>query len=182
MKKILVVIDMQNDFVSGSLGTEEAKLIVPKVVEKVKEARANGNLVLFTRDTHHANYLSTDEGKKLPVEHCIFATHGWEIINELEVLDVRAYDKNTFGSKDLVMNLENYCKINGVKEIEFCGLCTGICVLANVVSTKTLLYNDPKLSDVRLVVDASCCACVTKETHKIALEAMKLQQIDIINE
>ena len=182
MEKILVVIDMQNDFVSGSLGTEEAKSIVPKVVEKVKEARANGNLVLFTRDTHHANYLSTDEGKKLPVEHCIFGTHGWEIIDELEVLDVRAYDKNTFGSKDLVMNLENYCKINGVKEIEFCGLCTGICVLANVVSTKTLLYNNPKLSDIRLVVDASCCACVTKETHKIALEAMKLQQIDIINE
>lgn len=182
MEKILVVIDMQNDFVSGSLGTEEAKLIVPKVVEKVKEARANGHLVLFTRDTHHANYLSTDEGKKLPVEHCIFRTHGWEIVDELGVFDTTAYNKNTFGSDSLVVDLERYCEINGVKEIEFCGLCTGICVLANVVSTKTLLYNKHKLSDVRLVVDASCCACVTKETHKIALEAMKLQQIDIINE
>ena len=182
MEKILVVIDMQNDFVSGSLGTEEAKSIVPKVVEKVKEARANGDLVLFTRDTHHANYLSTDEGKKLPVEHCIFGTHGWEIVDELEVLGTSIYDKNTFGSKSLVRDLELYCKLNVVKEIEFCGLCTGICVLANVVSTKTLLYNNPKLSDIRLVVDASCCACVTKETHKIALEAMKLQQIDIINE
>lgn len=182
MEKILVVIDMQNDFVSGSLGTEEAKLIVPKVVEKVKEARANGHLVLFTRDTHHANYLSTDEGKKLPVEHCIFCTHGWEIVDELGAFDTTAYNKNTFGSDSLVVDLERYCTFNEVKEIEFCGLCTGICVLANVVSTKTLLYNNPKLSDVRLVVDASCCACVTKETHKIALEAMKLQQIDIINE
>ena len=182
MEKILVVIDMQNDFVSGSLGTEEAKLIVPKVVEKVKEARANGHLVLFTRDTHNTNYLSTDEGKKLPVEHCIFCTHGWEIVDELEVLETSIYNKNTFGSKSLVRDLGLYCEFNGVKEIEFCGLCTGICVLANVVSTKTLLYNKHKLSDVRLVVDASCCACVTKETHKIALEAMKLQQIDIINE
>src|SRR5574344_1160105 len=106
MEKILVVIDMQNDFVSGSLGTEEAKSIVPKVIEKVKEARDNGHLVLFTRDTHLANYLSTDEGKKLPVEHCIFCTHGWEIVDELGVFDTTAYNKNTFGSDSLVVDLE----------------------------------------------------------------------------
>lgn len=168
--KYLIVVDMQVDFISGSLGSEMAKAIVPLVVEKVKNFDGK---IIFTRDTHFENYLTTQEGKNLPVEHCIKGTSGWEICDELKPYATTVIDKVTFGSVDLpnVIKAEN----EDVEEIELCGLCTDICVISNAIVLKT---NFP---EVKIVVDASCSAGVTKESHENALNAMKLVQIEIKN-
>ena len=176
--KLLIVIDMQNDFIDGSLGTKEAVAIVPEVAKKIEGARAAGETVIFTRDTHQKNYLKTQEGKNLPVLHCIEGSDGWQISSKLEVGDSRIFNKPSFGSMELadyVASLNSECQ-EGLEEIELVGLCTGICVISNAFILKA------KLPEVKITVDASCCACVTPESHKTALSAMKLCQINVINE
>lgn len=174
MQNILVVVDMQNDFIDGALGTKEAEAIVPAVEEKIKNF--NGR-VIFTRDTHEADYMETQEGKNLPVPHCIKGTNGWEIRKELMALcKEEPIDKVTFGSIDLGTVLKKADEENAIESITFIGLCTDICVISNVMLTKAFL------PEVQLIVDASCCAGVTPESHKNALEAMKICQVKIENE
>ena len=167
MKNILLVIDMQKDFIDGALGTPEAEAIVPNVVDRIKNF--NG-LVLATRDTHGENYLETQEGKKLPVEHCIQGTHGWEIIDALKPYVLKKIDKPTFGSTELA----EIAKKMRYTDIELVGLCTDICVVSNALLLKAVL------PEARIQVDASCCAGVTPATHQAALETMKMCQIEIV--
>ncbi|MDD5928984.1 MAG: cysteine hydrolase [Spirochaetales bacterium] len=168
--KLLIVVDMQNDFIDGALGTKEAVAIVPNVVEKIAKARAAGEMVVFTRDTHQQNYLETQEGKNLPVLHCVEGSAGWMISDKLEVGDSRIFNKPSFGSMELA---DFAASLNGLEEIELIGLCTGICVISNAFILKA------KLPEVKISVDASCCACVSPESHKTALNAMKLCQINV---
>ena len=176
MKKILIVVDMQKDFVDGALGTKEAAAIVPNVVSKIKNFDGD---IIVTYDTHFENYMETSEGKNLPVSHCIKDTDGWELdrnVEEaLEGKDYIAVEKPTFGSLDLPEILsENYDE-NEIS-IELIGLCTDICVVSNAIILKAAFYETP------ISVDASCCAGVTPESHKAALATMKMCQINVVNE
>ena len=169
--KILVVVDMQNDFIDGALGTPEAVKIVPYVKELIENFDGK---VLFTRDTHFPDYMDTQEGKNLPVPHCIQGTPGWEIRPELDALrKTEAIDKLTFGSSELPDILK---KEENIESITFIGLCTDICVISNVMITKAFFPEIP------LIVDAKGCAGVTLESHKNALAAMKMCQVTVINE
>ena len=170
---ILVVIDMQNDFIDGALCTPEAVAIVPKVM--VKMMNFDG-LVLATRDTHGEDYLERQEGKKLPVVHCIKGTHGWEIKDEIQQLLIsQPIDKPTFGSEALGKVLKDLNNdVEPIDSITLVGLCTDICVISNAMLLKAFL------PEVPIMVDASCCAGVTPESHERALEAMKACQIEII--
>ena len=169
--KILVVVDMQNDFIDGALGTKEAAAIVPYVKEVIENFEGR---IIFTRDTHFENYMDTQEGKNLPVPHCIKGTEGWQICAELEALrTTEAIDKITFGSKDLVEVLKAE---ENVESITFVGLCTDICVISNAMLIKAFYPEIP------LYVDAKGCAGVTPESHQNALNAMKMCQIKILNE
>ncbi len=173
MKNILLVIDMQNDFIDGALGTKEALAIVEKVRSKIENFDGE---VIFTRDTHEKNYMETLEGKKLPVAHCIRGTFGWEIRSELEALrKTPAIDKPTFGSKELAELLAEKHADGGIGEITLIGLCTDICVISNALLIKAYL------PEVKITVDASCCAGVTPESHEKALDAMGMCQINIEN-
>lgn len=166
--KYLIVVDMQNDFITGSLGSDFARAIVPEVVQKVKNFDGK---VIFTRDTHFSGYLQTQEGKNLPIEHCIKDTEGWQICNELKPYVNEVVDKITFGSVDLPNILRDYGeKIEG---IELCGLCTDICVISNAMILKAT-FPEAKLS-----VDSKCCAGVSMESHNTALNAMKAVQIEV---
>ena len=168
--KILVVVDMQNDFIDGALGTLEAVSIVPYVRQVIESFDGK---VLFTRDTHFADYMDTQEGKNLPVPHCVKDTEGWQIRKELDALrKTPAIDKITFGSKDLVEILKEE---PSVESITFVGLCTDICVISNVMLTKAFFPEIP------LIVDAKACAGVTPESHQNALAAMKMCQVHIVN-
>ena len=170
MKKILIVVDMQNDFIDGALGTAEAVAIVPYVKAKIESFDGE---VLFTRDTHAENYMDTQEGKNLPVPHCIKGTAGWEIRAELDALrKTDAIDKLTFGSRDLVNVL---AREGEIESITFVGLCTDICVISNAMVVKAFYPEIP------LIVDAKGCAGVTPESHARALEAMKMCQIKVLN-
>ena len=175
MQEILVVVDMQNDFVTGPLGTPEARTILPKVAEKVKNFPGR---VLFTRDTHEENYLESREGKALPVPHCIRGTRGWEICPELETLrKEEPVDKPTFGSTGLGAVLrvaDQYGEKIG--KITLVGVCTDICVISNALLLRAFL------PEAEIAVDAACCAGVTPESHQTALRAMKACQIAIENE
>ncbi len=174
MLNVLIVIDMQNDFIDGALGTPEAVAIVPKVVEKIKNFEGK---ILFTRDTHTSSYKYTQEGRNLPVEHCIRGTKGWEIHPDIEALrKTEAIDKGTFGSSVLPEQLLMMNAMEHIDGITFVGLCTDICVISNAIVTKAFL------PEVPITVDAACCAGVTPESHKNALEAMKCCQIRIENE
>lgn len=170
---ILVVVDMQNDFIDGALGTLEAVAIVPKVM--VKMMNFDG-LVLATRDTHGEDYLEKQEGKNLPVVHCIKGTHGWEIKDEIQQLLIsQPIDKPTFGSEALGKVLKDLNNdVEPIDSITLVGLCTDICVISNAMLLKAFL------PEVPIMVDASCCAGVTPESHERALEAMKACQIEII--
>ena len=171
MGKILIVVDMQNDFIDGSLGSKEAVAIVPYVKSKIMNFDGK---VFFTRDTHFDDYLSTQEGVNLPVKHCIKGSDGWNIHPELEVLrKSEAIDKITFGSKDLVEVLK---KEDSIESIEFVGLCTDICVISNVMVIKAFFPEIP------LIVDAKGCAGVSVESHLNALNAMKICQVKVLNE
>lgn len=170
MKRLLVVVDMQNDFVTGSLGTKEAQAIVENVVKKVKAAKEAGTDIIFTRDTHGADYLQTQEGKKLPAEHCIKGTKGWEIIDELTSYAVHVIDKPTFGSTELA----HLAVENAYDEIELIGLCTDICVVSNALILKAFL------PEAKVKADASCCAGVTPESHEAALQTMSMCQVEVL--
>ncbi len=169
MKKLLAVIDMQNDFVSGSLGTAEAEAIVPAVLAKVKAASAAGDELVFTRDTHQENYLETKEGHYLPIVHCVEGTKGWELIDELKPYAEEVINKPTFGSTELVKFVEK----GEYDEVELIGLCTDICVVSNALLLKA---NSPEKT---YRVDPDCCAGVTPESHQAALTTMKMCQIEI---
>ena len=169
--KYLIVVDMQNDFIDGALGTAEAVSIVPYVKSVIENFEGK---VLFTRDTHFENYMETQEGKNLPVPHCIKGTDGWQIRAELDALHkTEAIDKITFGSKDLVDILKNE---KDIESITFVGLCTDICVISNAMLVKAFYPEIP------LTVDAKACAGVTPQSHKNALDAMKVCQVKVINE
>ena len=196
--KVLVVVDVQNDFITGSLGTPEAQAIVHKVCEKI--VNWDGEII-FTQDTHFKNYLETQEGKNLPVGHCVRNTDGWKIWDEVigalkyktnkrsgllpprhnetpQKYGYRVFEKDTFGSYDLMDSVSRIKCLNAenISEIQLVGLCTDICVISNALMLKSFF------PEVPIVVDASCCAGVTPESHKNALEAMKMCQIEIINE
>ena len=172
MKNILIVVDMQNDFIDGALGTKEAVAIVPKVEEKIRNFDGE---VFFTRDTHENWYLETQEGKNLPVVHCIRDTEGWQIRKELDDLrKTEPVDKDTFGSTDLAGELVAINEDEEIGSITLVGLCTDICVISNALLIKASLPEGP------IYVDASCCAGVTPESHENALKAMEMCQIKII--
>lgn len=168
---VLIVVDMQNDFINGSLGTDEAVAILPAVREKIKGFHGE---VLFTRDTHFEDYLSTAEGKKLPVLHCVKNTDGWKIEESLEKLrTTEPFDKLTFGSVELSQYLLKKNNSEGIDSIELVGLCTDICVISNAMMIKAFL------PEVEISVDSKCCAGVTPQSHENALSAMESCQIDI---
>ena len=168
--KVLVVVDMQNDFIDGALGTKEAQLIVSKVQQKIETYISNNDVIIFTRDTHFENYLETQEGKNLPVKHCIKDSFGWQISSKLDVANSTIIDKPVFGSLELA---EIVSKIENISEIELVGLCTDICVISNAFILKS------KFPEVLISVDSSCCAGVSPESHNRALESMKTCQIMI---
>ena len=168
-----IVVDMQNDFVDGSLGTKEAEGIVDRVVEEIEKYDSKD--IFATRDTHPENYLETQEGKNLPVPHCIRGTEGWQIRKELDVLrKTDPVDKETFGSTDLAGELTMIDEDEGIGSITLVGLCTDICVISNALLIKA------SLPEVPICVDATCCAGVTPESHENALKAMEACQIRII--
>ncbi len=171
MKKLLVVIDMQNDFITGSLGSPQAEKIVTPVKAKIEEYQRNNNDILFTRDTHYENYLSTQEGRYLPVEHCIIGTEGHLITEGLDLAGHEVFDKPNFGSLELARKIA----AADYAAIELCGLCTDICVVSNALILKA------QLPETEVSVDALCCAGVTEESHKAALLTMKMCQITILN-
>lgn len=167
--KYLIVVDMQVDFITGSLGSDLATAIVGNVVEKVK--RFDGT-VIFTRDTHFEDYMNTQEGKKLPVPHCIKDSDGWQICDELKPYAKRVVDKITFGSTELPKLLESFDE--PIESIELCGLCTDICVISNAMVLKAAF------PEVPIAVDSACSAGVTVESHNTALDAMRAVQIEVI--
>ena len=173
MKKLLIVVDMQNDFIDGALGTKEAVAIVPKVVEKIKNWDGD---IIATRDTHTNDYMNTREGKYLPVPHCIKNTPGHEINEDVKDAlmnsdaDVTVVEKNTFGC----VGLPELVFRGKYDYVELVGLCTDICVVSNAMLIKA------ELPEIDMVVDATCCAGVTPDTHNAALTTMKMCQIDVI--
>lgn len=176
MGKLLAVVDMQHDFVDGSLGTPEAREIVPCVAHKIRNWYGN---VVYTMDTHPRNYLETQEGRYLPVRHCIEGTKGHQLVEAVSDAisahgSAKQIIKNTFGATNLIKYLTGTIAL--YDSIEFVGLCTDICVVSNALLVKAFF------PEVHLVVDASCCAGVTPETHLAALQTMKMCQIDIIGE
>lgn len=170
MRKILVVVDMQNDFIDGALGTPEAVAIIENVKNKI---RSYDNKDIFvTMDTHEADYLNTQEGRNLPVEHCIRGTKGWQIRDDIaELLDrATVYEKPTFGSVTLADDIAEIASRRDI-EIEIIGLCTDICVVSNALLLKA------KMPEVKISVDPACCAGVTPESHEAALKTMQMCQI-----
>ena len=174
--KILIVIDMQNDFITGPLGTPEAQAIVPNVKKKIEGYRKNGYKIIFTRDTHGMFYLDTAEGKKLPVEHCIKDTDGWQIGIEVTTDNYKFIDKTSFGYADWKEIFPDYYYKSENDKIELIGVCSDICVISNALILKATY------PEVDITVDASCCAGSTPEKHKAALDVMKSCQINVIGE
>ena len=174
MKKILIVVDMQNDFIDGALGTAEAKAIVQPVIDKIKEYDQKN--IWATRDSHGENYLNTQEGRRLPVKHCIRGTKGWEIAVEIAAAMPEAVviDKPSFGSVELADRLAALADREDI-ELELIGLCTDICVVSNALNLKA------RMPEVPISVDAAGCAGVTRESHRAALETRRMCQITVIN-
>lgn len=192
LSNVLVVIDMQNDFIDGSLGSEDARSIVDNVVNKINEYKASNRPICYTMDTHDDNYLNTFEGKNLPVKHCIQGTHGWDLNSKIkEVLEryprAQRYIKHTFGTFDWLM--EKFIITAGITvdidmpdqsrlkyksgSIEICGLCTDICVISNALIIRALCPNTP------IYVDANSCAGTSKEAHESGLITMASNQIEV---
>ena len=181
--KVLIVVDMQKDFIEGALGTPEAVGMVPKVVNRI--ANSKGELILFTRDTHAEDYLNTSEGRKLPAPHCIEGTEGWQINDAIwnawrenkdtiieASLDENTFNKPVFGSLELVNFLKS--KENEITEIEILGVCTDICVISNTIMIKNTM------PETKISVNANCCAGVTPKSHEEAINTMQMCQIDVI--
>lgn len=166
--KLLVVVDMQKDFIDGALGTKEAVAIVGNVKNKIAEYKKNNDRVIYTRDTHQQNYLETSEGKKLPVVHCVEGTEGWQIPDDIDDKKCMHIDKPNFGWTGW-----NAIDMNGIDEIELIGLCTDICVVSNALILKATY------PEIKITVDAECCAGVTPESHEAALLTMKMCQIEV---
>ncbi len=177
MARLLIVVDMQNDFIDGALGTKEAVEIVPNVVKIIEEFKRAKDKIIFTKDTHFENYMDTQEGKNLPVPHCIKGTKGHEICDEIKsciaIEDCRVYEKLTFGSSKLAADLAAG-EYNEVDSITLVGLCTDICVISNAMLCKTFLTETP------VYIVAEGCAGVTVESHENALKAMEMCQIKIV--
>ncbi len=169
MQHYLLVIDMQKDFVDGALGTREAVAIVPRVKEKIEEAVRMGHQVVFTRDTHGADYMETNEGKHLPVPHCIKGSAGWQLYQGLSAADAPIIDKPNFGYPDWKRHLA----VEEDTVIELIGLCTDICVVSNALILKALY------PEATVRVDSSACAGVTPDTHEAALQTMRMCQIEV---
>lgn len=168
--KVLIVVDMQNDFIDGALGTKEATEIVGRVIKKIEGHLAVGGRVVYTQDTHGEDYLQTQEGQKLPVEHCIRGTRGWDIAPGVYVRGCPVVEKPVFGSLELA---DLVAGLGDIQSIELIGIATDICILSNALILKA------KLPEVPIVVDASCCAGITPQSHENALAAMKMCQIDV---
>jgi nicotinamidase-related amidase len=173
VRKLLIVVDMQNDFIDGSLGTKEAEAIVENVKNKIRNYAAED--IFVTMDTHEADYLDSQEGKNLPVEHCIKGTAGWEIREDIKDLlgDAKIVEKPTFGSMDLACQISEIAENENI-EIELVGLCTDICVVSNALLLKAAM------PEVKISVDSSCCAGVTPDNHEAALTTMKSCQIEVM--
>lgn len=180
MEKLLLLIDYQNDFVTGTLGSAEALRIAPNINKKIREYKKNHDLIIATKDTHSEDYLDTPEGKKLPIPHCIVDTEGWEFANELTDTNFDlVFHKHAFGDWRLSTAIDEFCQSRGIKEldaIEVIGVCTDICVISNVLTLKSCCNTLP------IIVDASCCAGTSVEAHNMALQVMKNCQIEVIGE
>ena len=174
--QFLIVVDMQNDFISGALGTAEAQAIVPAVEKRILEARENGEIILATLDTHGPDYMDTAEGKKLPVPHCIAHTEGWNIHPQLlrAMGDAQLVEKPTFGSVRLPQLIAGLADDPAGMTIELVGVCTDICVVSNTLLLKA------HFPEAQIRVRQACCAGVTPEKHLAALETMRSCQIDVI--
>lgn len=177
--KVLIVIDMQNDFVTGALGSDSAKGIIKNVCEKIHDYIDAGNEIFFTRDTHHSDYLDTFEGRHLPIEHCLSGTEGWKIISEIREIVLAdgkpryvVVNKNTFG----YYKWGEFIDQNNECDIEIVGVCTDVCVVSNAIILRALFPSR------NITVDASCCAGTTMEKHKAALDVMRSCQIEVIGE
>ena len=168
--KLLIVVDMQNDFITGSLGSPMALGILPDVKAKIEDYRREGHDILFTRDTHQDDYLTTQEGRFLPVMHCIAGTAGHRITDALDTTGCKVLDKPNFGSLALAQQIS----AGDYEEIELCGLCTDICVVSNAILLKAAL------PETMISVDSKCCAGVTQESHQAALLTMKMCQVNIL--
>ena len=170
MKKALIVIDMQNDFVFDALGSADAQKILPNVIKRIEKARADGEQVIFTRDTHENDYLTTQEGRKLPVPHCIKGTRGWAICDGLYQSGDVVFDKPVFGS----IELAKYLQQKSFDSIEFIGVCTDICVVSNVLLAKAVCLQ------TEVFVRENCCAGLSKDKHNAALETMRSCQVTVL--
>ena len=170
--KLLIVVDMQKDFIDGSLGTPEAQAIVPAVKDRVLEAMEDHWQVIFTKDTHSIDYLKTQEGRNLPVVHCLRGSEGWELAAELQDLSIGCsiFEKGSFGSRELA----EYVRSLDPEEIEVIGVCTEICVISNAVLFKAYC------PEVPIQIRSSCCAGVTPEAHQKALDTMRSLQMEIL--
>ena len=171
MKKLLIVVDMQNDFITGTLGSEKAGGILPNVIAKIDEYKVNNDDIIFTRDTHNDDYLSTQEGRLLPVVHCVEGTDGHKIASGLNTDNCRVFDKPAFGS----LELARLAAAEDYDEIELCGLCTDICIVSNALIIKA------QLPETKVTVDALCCAGTSEESHQAALLTMKTCQVNVLN-
>ena len=170
MKEILVVVDMQKDFLTGALGNADTAAVTEKVAKKIKAERERGVEVIFTRDTHQENYLSTQEGKRLPVVHCIENTEGWQIEDGLYLLGEKVFDKPTFGS----IELAEYIRDKKYEKVTLVGVCTDICVVSNALLIKAYC------PEITVAVDKECCAGVTRESHEAALKTMSACQVEVL--
>lgn len=175
--RLLIVVDMQKDFVDGTLGTSEAQAIVPAVCKKVQTF---DGAIIVTQDTHHANYLDTQEGRILPVTHCIQNTPGWELNGEVYAAvksrgsdAIRSVMKPTFGAVSMASKLAE--AEESIEEVVLVGLCTDICVVSNALLLKAFM------PEVKITVDAACCAGVTPESHAAALKTMQMCQVNVEN-
>lgn len=175
--KVLVCVDLQNDFVTGSLANPAAEKIITPIKERIIAARQNKEMVIFTQDTHDADYLETFEGQKLPVEHCIYGTEGWEIVDELKDEAALCVLKPTFMGFDLINRIETVAAaMNEDVEIEVCGVCTDICIISNLLMLRSAFRNGI------IKVNKNLCAGTTKEKHEMALEIAKSCMIEVIDE
>lgn len=174
--KILLVVDYQKDFVIGTLGFEKAVLLDKKIAQRIKEAKEAGYIIIFTMDTHYANYLKTQEGKKLPVVHCIYGEDGWQLFGETgNVIETPQYViKNTFGAIGLIPILSAYEGDDFEVEIELCGVVTNMCVISNAVMSKTIL------PEANIIINAPLCASFNDELHEQALNVMESLQMTVI--
>ncbi|WP_144351296.1 cysteine hydrolase family protein [Sporomusa termitida] len=174
MKNILLVIDYQNDFVDGALGFSQAAELETAIVAKIEHYKRNGDPVAFTFDTHQPDYLATQEGKKLPVLHCLQYTPGWQLYGQVASLcsagDLR-FEKGAFGSMELVA----YLRGQGFERVELVGVVSHICVLANAVLAKAAL------PEAEIVIDAACTASFDERLHQAALDVMAGLQMTVVN-